>query len=320
MSRTRSFAAYNKDTDIRVLSSSGGVFYVLARRTILEEGVVFGAAFDEEGMVRHQVCETIEELPIIMQSKYVQSAMNETYRQVLVALKDNRKVLFCGTPCQVYGLISYLNLSLNGENWRERLVTIDFICHGVPSPLVWKRYLKEISGGRKATAINFRDKTNGWRDFSLKINFNDGTQYLESQKKDPYMRGFLENLYLRESCHECRFRGIERESDFTIADFWGVHEFLPDFFDDKGTSIVMTHNDRAVQLLNEVSDSLVICEIDSSIVKKTNSPIVRSVSVNARRDEFMKTMSTKSISGTLKKYTSISFINRIKQRINRIIH
>lgn len=100
----------------------------------------------------------------------------------------------------------------------------------------------------------------------------------------------------------------------------GGHEFLPDFFDDKGTSIVMTHNDRAVQLLNEVSDSLVICEIDSSIVEKTNSPIVRSVSMNARRDEFMKNMSTKNISETLKEYTSISFINRVKRRINKIIH
>ena len=132
-------------------------------------------------------------------------------------------MLFCGTPCQVAGIISYLRSTVKGNEWKELLLTIDYICHGVPSRMVWRRYLKEVSKDKKITSINFRDKTNGWRDFGLRIDYDNGVSNLQTQHKDTCMRGFLNNLYLRESCYECSFRGVERESDFTIADFWGVH-------------------------------------------------------------------------------------------------
>lgn len=286
MSITRSFASINKNESIRIMSSSGGVFHAIAQKTLSDGGLVFGAAFDDEWQVHHESCYTIRDLRRIMQSKYVQSSMGNTYRIVRETLLTEKKVLFCGTPCQVYGLLSYLTSTMNGNTWKELLLTVDFICHGVPSRMVWRRYLKELSENKKIIHINFRDKTNGWRNFGLRIDFENGESYIESQREDPYMRGFLNNLYLRESCYECRFRGVERESDFTIADFWSVHTILPEFFDDKGTSIVMAHNDRAIHILEALSDKLSLCEIQTDDVVRTNSPVVKSVDRNDKRESF----------------------------------
>lgn len=320
MSKTRSFAAYNKDEAIRLKSSSGGVFYVFARKILSEGGIVFGAAFDSEWQVHHEICSNIQDLQRIMQSKYVQSSLGDTYTNVREALISGKKVLFCGTPCQVAGLISFLRSTVKGNEWKILLLTIDFICHGVPSRMVWRRYLKEVSKDKKITSINFRDKTNGWRNFGLRIDFDNGDSYLQSQHKDPYMRGFLKNLYLRESCYECKFRGVERQSDFTIADFWGVHTLLPDFFDDKGTSIVLAHNDRAIRILEEASDIVNICEIQNDVVVQTNSPVVKSVSRNTKRDNFFAHYGGKTISEYIVRNLHQPLLTRIKRKIFKILH
>lgn len=320
MNSTRSFAAYNKDEAIRAISSSGGVFYALAKRTLLEGGIVFGAAFDREWQVHHEACSNIQNLHRIMQSKYVQSSLGDTYLQVRNALLSGKKTLFCGTPCQVEGLVSYLKSVMKDDTWKESLSTIDFICHGVPSKMVWRRYLKEVSGEKKIKNINFRDKTKGWRDFSLRIDFEHGSSYQQSQRKDPYMRGFLSNLYLRDACYECNFRGVERVSDFTIADFWGVHKLLPDFFDDKGTSIVMVHNHRAMRTLEELSDEVNLCEISNEVVVKTNSPVIRSVNRNSKRDDFFKSDDGKSIRAHIVHNLHQSLLTRIKRKIKKTLH
>lgn len=320
MIKTRSFAAYNKDETIRLMSSSGGVFYVFAQKILCEGGIVFGAAFDSEWQVHHEACNDIPKLHRILQSKYVQSALGNTYTNVREALLLGKKILFCGTPCQVAGLISYLRSTLKGDEWKELLLTIDFICHGVPSRMVWRRYLKEVSEDKKITNINFRDKTNGWRNFGLRIDFDNGDSYLQSQHKDPYMRGFLNNLYLRESCYECGFRGVERESDFTIADFWGVHTLLPDFFDDKGTSIVLVHNDKAIRFLEEASDIINLCEINNDVVVQTNSPVVKSVSRNSKRDSFFEHVDGKTISEYIVQNLHQPLLERFKRKIVKTLH
>lgn len=318
---TKSYAAYNKSENIRLKSSSGGIFYTFAKSVIDEGGVVFGASFDEEGQVFHKVCTTIEEIYDLMQSKYVQSNVNTCYKQVRDELLKCRKVLFCGTPCQVYGLLSYLDLVIGSADFRENLITIDFICHGVPSRMVWREYLKEISQGRKIKHINFRDKTNGWRDFSLKIDYLDGTKYLQSKNKDPYVQGFLKNLYLRPCCYECRFRGIDRFSDFTIADFWSVHNTLPDFFDDKGTSILMVHNDRAMHFLNGLQNDFYIHEIANELVAKTNSPSVKSVLKNPKRKDFFKELRQNgNVSKKIIASIRVSFLRRVKRKILRMLN
>lgn len=319
-SQTRSFASYNKDETIRAMSSSGGVFYVFAQKILSEGGIVFGAAFDNEWQVHHEACTNIEDLHRIMQSKYVQSSIGRTYINIRDSLISKKKVLFCGTPCQVEGLISYLKSTMKNDLWKELLLTIDFICHGVPSRMVWRKYLKEVSKDRTITNINFRDKINGWRNFGLRIDFGNGDSYFQSQHKDPYMRGFLNNLYLRDSCYECNFRGIERESDFTIADFWGVHNIMPDFFDDKGTSIILAHNDRAISILEELSNKFNICEIQNEVVVQTNLPVVKSVDRNSKRNSFFAHKEGKNIGEYIVHHLHQPLLLRIKRKIIKTLH
>ena len=313
--KTRSFAAINRDDQIRQKSSSGGVFYEIAMAVIETGGVVFGAGFDSDGQVCHKKCESIEKLPELMQSKYVQSSVGDTYKDVLEELK-HRKVLFSGTPCQVYGLLSYLKTSsVSCDN----LLTVDLVCHGVPSRSIWRRHLAEISEGRSPTDISFRDKTNGWKDFSLRVNFSNGSQYLQSKDKDPFVRGFLKNLYLRESCYQCEFRGVDRESDFTIADFWKVEEYLPELYDNKGTSVVMAHNDRALCILESLPQ-LMLVEIDNEIIVQTNTPVVRSVQRNPKRELFYRTLlDENSLGEQISAAIRVPFTRRLVNTIKRMI-
>ena len=318
---TRSFAAYNKQATIREKSSSGGLFYTFAQKVIDDGGVVFGAAFDKDWQVFHRECTTLQEVESLLQSKYVQSDMNTCYKRVKECINENKIVLFCGTPCQVYGLLSYLEAVNKKQDYRKKLITIDFICHGVPSRMVWRKYLQEIARGREITSVNFRDKTNGWRDFSLKIEYSDGSTYLESWLKDPYVKGFIKNLYLRQSCYECRFRGIDRESDFTIADFWSVHKLMPDFYDDRGTSILLVHNERAVQFLEIVKNEFFMCEIANEMVATTNKSLVKSMPKNTKRLKFFKDLQQPhvNLSKVIMCATKVSLLSRIKIKILRIL-
>ncbi len=197
--QTRSFAACHKEETIRIRSSSGGAFYSIAKAVIEKGGLVFGAAFDDDGQVIHTACADLNSLEQLMRSKYVQSSPGDTFRQIKEALLNGRQVLFSGTPCQVYGLLSFIEMSVGEE--KNNLITMDFVCHGVPSRLVWRKYLDQISEKHKPVSISFRDKTNGWLDFSLKILFDDQRQYLCSWHKEPYVQGFIKNLFLRESCY-----------------------------------------------------------------------------------------------------------------------
>lgn len=313
---TRSFAVYNKNEKIRIQSSSGGVFYTFAESILSQKGVVYGAAFNDRWGVEHISVEELEDLPSILKSKYVQSAMRESYINVAKNLQDNRMVLFCGTPCQVVGLISYLDtLKID----REGLITVDFICHGVPSPMIWGKYLEQKTIGKKIKSINFRDKTNGWMDFSLKIDYMNGDHYINSWHKDPYVQGFIKNLYLRESCFECKFRGVDRVSDFTIADFWGVHDLMPEFFDDKGTSIVMAHNERAICILESMTAQLAVSEISNETVISTNSPVIKSVQRNNNTERFFRRKHI-NISDDIQKDIKLSLLFRIKRKLRKIIH
>lgn len=313
---TRSFAAYNRNEGIRLQSSSGGVFYALAEMVLAQKGIVYGAAFNDAWKAEHKGIERIEDLPEVLQSKYVQSDMKESFTGVCESLQENKKVLFCGTPCQVAGLIAYLD-TMKIE--RDNLLTVDFICHGVPSPMVWSKYLEQRTRGEIIKSINFRDKTNGWRDFSLKIDYLNGGQYINSWHKDPYVQGFIKNLYLRDCCFECSFRGVDRISDFTIADFWGVHDLLPDFFDDKGTSIVMVHNKNANTLFESLQSKLVVSEISNEVVINTNSPVIKSVQRNKNSERFFKRNHI-NIEEDIRKDIKVSKLFRLKQKAKRILH
>lgn len=238
---TQAYAAINNDDEVRAQSSSGGVFFPLAKWVIEQGGVVFGARWNDKWEVVHDYAEDLDGVKAFMRSKYVQSIVGDTLRQAKQFLDAGRWVLYSGTPCQLGGLRAYL-----GKEY-ERLIQVDLICHGVPSPGVWRSYLKDYFGKEKIVDINFRDKREGWLGFQCVITTNNNT-YCEKQMENPYFRGFLTNVYLRNSCYNCCFRQYHRASDITLADYWGVDKICPEMHDNKGTSIVFAHTEKGYKL------------------------------------------------------------------------
>ncbi len=277
---TKAYAAINLNDEVRMKSSSGAVFYELARYVILNGGVVYGAKYDDGWSIIHGHADTIEGIQDFIGSKYAQSDLRDEYKNAENNLKKGHIVLFSGSPCQVEGLKCFLNKNYNN------LITLDIICHGVPSPLVWQQYIQKISNGRNITAINFRDKTEGWLNYSLNIDFDDGSCYRITHQKDLYMRGFTQDIYIRPACYQCQFKSIERNSDITLADFWGVDQELPTMFDDKGTSLILIHSDVGDKLWGEVQNVFRYCEIGINDALKHNPSSVTSAEWTSKRDDF----------------------------------
>ena len=245
---TKAYAVINKDEDIRAKSSSGGVFYALAKWTIDQGGVVFGARFNDQWEVVHDYAETVDGIYPFMGSKYVQSRVGNCYKQAKTFLDSGRWVLFSGTPCQLAGLRGYLK--------REyvRLIQVDIICYGVPSPGVWRNYLREhVKRNGDISHISFRNKRNGWKNSHFIISYKKNSA---EEIDGLFMKGFSYKVYLRESCYECPFRSYHRNSDLTIADYWGVDKFCNEMFDNKGTSVVFVHSDLGLSVLDALSDQV----------------------------------------------------------------
>ena len=237
-------AAINKDDEIRLKSSSGGIFYILAKKVIDEGGVVFGARFDEQWQVVIDYAENIDGVKAFMGSKYVQARTETAFTDAKRFLTEGRKVLFSGTPCQIAGLHHFLRKQY------DNLLTVDIICHGTPSPMVWERYLQEtVEEVRRISNIEFRNKTNGWKNFSFKIERNesdDTISVLSSFKDNPFMKAFLRDIILRPACYDCKAKSGRSHSDITIADFWGVHTIFPDMDDDKGTGLIFINSEKGL--------------------------------------------------------------------------
>lgn len=252
---TKAYAIINNNEEIRLSSSSGGVFHALADYIISNGGVVFGARFDEDFLgVHHDYTESREGIAPFMRSKYLQSRTEESFRECREFLNQGRQVLYSGTPCQIAGLLKML-----GRKY-ENLLTVDLICHGVPSPGVWRKYLKWVAKGKKVTEVNFRNKEYGWNNFQISIGFSDGSRLSEGQTDNRYFRGFLRNVFLGRSCYHCMYRTSDRVSDLTIADYWGADSLCPEMFDNKGTSIVLAHSAEGHNILNKLSNSLTVKE------------------------------------------------------------
>lgn len=266
------YAAINKNEKIRLESSSGGIFTMLAEQTIGEGGVVFGARFDENWQVCLDYTETIEGIAAFRGSKYVQARTENTYQQAERFLKEGRKVLFTGTPCQIAGLKKYLRKEY------DNLLAVDFVCHGVPSPKVWRKYLQELlaSKGEKDTvsfspnpssvsegyasiaSISFRNKALGWKRYSFVLRRNltkataegeeNSVSFSDIHKENIFMRAFLSDMISRPSCYQCHCKEGKSRADITIADFWGIGNISPDMDDDKGTSLIILQTEKGEQV------------------------------------------------------------------------
>lgn len=292
-------AAKCKDDTVRLKSSSGGIFSLLAEAIFAQAGVVYGAAFSEDcKTVIHVRIDQKRDLWKLQGSKYVQSKIANCYKEAKKDLDSGRKVLFTGTPCQIEGLRSYLMKEYNN------LYLQDIVCHGVPSPLVWRKYVeyREKKARGSVERAYFRYKKYGWNMFSLLFKFSNGRKYIGRKREDLYLRGFLANLFLRQSCYQCSFKGLDRNSDITLADFWGIDNIFSNMNDDKGISIVVINSEKGGELFDNIKDKIIFqeTEIDPALTKY-NSAAIKSVAMPLDRKEFMDRINQMDINVLLKK-------------------
>lgn len=312
----RGYACKNKYEEIRKDSSSGGIFTLLIENIIEQQGVVFGASFDENLNVRHMYAETLHECAKFRGSKYVQSKIGDTYTIAKKFLNEGRMVLFSGTQCQIKGL----NLFLRGKY--KNLITCEIVCHGVPSPMIFEFYKKNLVKRYNSNIkeIRFRDKSLGWKKFSFMSKFEDGEIYSNPLNEDIYMKGFLKNLYLRPSCYECTSKNYTSNSDLTLADYWGVENIHSQFKDDKGTSLVIVNTKKGEKILSKINGNMDVIETDLQYATKHNPCIIKPVQYNKRRKNFFNEVNEENLEQIIKKYTKISFIKKIKGKVRNVLN
>lgn len=313
----KAYAAKCKEQQggVRGKSSSGGMFWCFARYILKQGGLVVGVAMGNNCFFSHHIAITNEsELYKLLGSKYVQSYKGNIFSSVRDYLKQGKYVLFSGLPCEISGLINFIPIDL-----QDKLYTIDLICHGVPSPLVWQKYLSEKVSNAKS--VEFRNKSSGWKNFSIKI-YSDENCITEEVGQNIYMKGFLEHLYLRNSCHNCKFKGIQRSSDITLGDFWNVNDFVPEFDDDKGVSLVFIQSQKGSCLFSSILDcyELDYKEVDVAKAGLSNPMMLYSSKPHKKRDKFFKLLNkNKPVIKSIKKLTRRTFLIRALSKVKSII-
>ena len=293
---TRAYGAFSSDDEIRMESTSGGIFTILADWVLNRDGAVFGAAYQENFSVAHCLVTEKGELGRLRTAKYAQSDLKDTFVQVRQLLREDRYVLYSGTPCQIAGLQAYLK-----KPW-EKLILVDVICHGVPSPKVWQHYLQyrqqTDAPDSEPECINLRSKETGWPGYSIRFTYKNGQIYHARNGQDPFLRGFVGDFYLRPSCYACPFKGIERCSDFTLADYWRIENQHPDLHDGKGTSLVFVHSEKAGRIWTRLQDQLTSQEVEPleavagnpSALRASVRPLKRELFWSRYRDEDFATL------------------------------
>ena len=294
--KLHAYGMQHKDEQIRRQSSSGGVFTALARGIFAKGGVVFGAVFDEALRVEHIGAFDETELAPMRGSKYVQSDAADAMDNAASLLERGIPVLFSGMPCQIAGLKARV-----GKKYDEQLLTVDFICHGVPSPGVFASYLGELekTHGKRVTAYTFRDKRRGWKDFSAVATFEDGTEHIGQQTSEPFLYGFLQNLYLRPACTQCTaLRGGHHVSDITIADLWGAEMVCADKDDDSGLSLVFVNTQKGRKAMEAAGAQLVSFPVqDVQRLLRVNPSIEHAAKAHRKRDAFFAAYAKRGFEG-----------------------
>lgn len=282
-SKTEGYIIRVKNENILFESTSGGAFTVLAEYVLNQQGIVYGAGYDEKMKVVCKKAIEISQLQEMRGSKFVQSDLGFTYKEIKQELKNEKLVLFSGTPCQVNGLLSYL------KGKPSNLICIDFVCRGVPSPGLWKNYVQymEREYKSKMTGARFKHKTYGYHTTTMKVDFANGKTYYGSGRVDPYMKAFVNELSSRPSCASCAFKGIERPSDITLFDCYEYSKITGKSDDDRGYSSIFVHTQKGKQLLKKIEDSVECSQADVNKLVSCNGVMVcNSAKPHNKRVEF----------------------------------
>lgn len=306
------YAAKNADLQERIESSSGGMFLPLAREVINMGGRVFGVEFSPDfRSARHSSASDNIGLRRFSGSKYIQSDTGKTYTQVKSLLDSGVPVLYSGTPCQIAGLKKFLRKDYEG------LYTVDLVCHGVPSPRVWRRYLDETAPEGVAS-VNFRDKVTGWKRFSMVMKDSSGkTLFSQREDENVFMSGFLKNLYLRPSCYRCPARKGRSGSDVTIADYWHLKKVLPDFDDNTGVGLVLVNTDKGARLFDSIQADKVETAYAPALA---GNPAIETDfrPLEGREEFFRKAAKAGKIVPLIRKYTRDPLEQRLRKRLKRL--
>lgn len=303
------YAVKHKEKTIRAASRSGGIFTALSDRVLENRGVVYGCVLTSEFQAVHVRAEDKATRDLMRGSKYIQSKIGDTYKNVKAELMAGRKVLFSGTSCQVSGLRNFL------DNEFDNLLCVDIVCHGVPSPLVWKKYLEwqEKKARSKTKAVDFRNKQDfGWRDH---------IETLTMDNENRVSSGIFKNLFyghniLRPSCYECPFKSIMHPGDITIADYWGIEKAAPEFDDNKGVSLVLVNNEKGMSAFEAVKEALTWKQtrIEDSMQPPLKAPFPKPV----EREQFWEDLKNKRFDYVTKKYGGAGIMNKFKRTLKRI--
>lgn len=319
----KSVAAYNLDAEMCFKSTSGGIFTLLAEQVIADKGVVFGARFTDDWSVVIDFVEEYSALSLFRGSKYVQASVGKSFANVERFLKDGRKVLYSGTPCQIAGLNHFL-----GKNY-DNLLTVDVACHGVPSPELWSRYVNELEQnffhGDKITNINFRYKYDTWRGYRLELKSPHLT-YSVPRGKNPYLRPFFEGLSIREACYHCICKDGRNHADLTIADYWGAEHVEPEMENDNGLCLVIIHSKKGEQYFpyEQVRHK----ETDLEKAKLYNEGLHANTHRHPKRDTFFKKINkSKSVIEVMedvlkptRRESIIAHLSTLRYYLSRIYH
>ena len=310
------YAVWSKNEKVRYKSTSGGAFTELAKIVLNQSGFVVGAQYREDNFVEHVCVSDNEGLARIRQSKYIQSDIGNIYKTIKEKLKTGKLVAFCGAPCQVAALYAYL-----GKMQHNNLITFDFICRGMNSPKAYRSWLDEIeqTEASKITRVWFKYKDGGWNTSPrrTRIDFADGRYIVKEQEENLFMHGYLfSNLYIRPSCGKCEFKGIPRQGDITLADFWGLEKKLDD---DKGSSMLLINSEKGRLLFEQAKENLNCYQRDFSEIFAGNSCFYSSVTVPKNGEKFLRDLDNGKFSDILKKYTRVPLWKKIFRKIKMVI-
>lgn len=306
----RCVVARNHDPEVLQESTSGGFIDALAEHILREyHGSVCGVAYDEEFMPLHRIVQTREETTGFRNSKYAQSVLGDTFSKVKQLLQQEKYVLFIGTPCQVAGLNSFLQ-----KNY-DTLVTVDIVCRSIPSPLLWREYIKwqEQRNKSKVVKVSCRKKTYGYHSGALEIEFANGRHYAGSNRVDYFMKCFHNDVCSRPSCYDCQFKTLHRCSDFTVFDSWkpDVIAQLPGGDDDRGYSNVLAHTQKGRLILEQMNNVIVFDADVEKMMAFTGGMERTSVERKSGREEFYHSLASDGFHKTAQKYSPVSTVDRL---------
>ena len=267
LEKIETYAAKNKNISEQKASSSGGIFSAIANYIIENNGVVYGSAFNDKIVVEHIRVNNKEDLAKLRGSKYVQSNTKNTFKETKKDLESNRLVLYSGTPCQIAGLKSFLNKEYNN------LITIDVVCHGVPSPKIFNKYLKwlEKKNKSKIKKYDFRNKEKKKWGHIAKVAFDNGKIKYINFTLDPYYKSYINSKINRECCYSCKYANTDRVGDITLADYWGIEKKHPDFYDENGVSALLINTQKGKMILNKIKKNIILKDTILKNIVKNNS-------------------------------------------------